>query len=76
MKLLLIMPAKNASSERSYSVLRRDKNYWRNTMCQQRLNNLMVLHVHKELTNSIKLEDIANEFVGDSHHRVNLFGQV
>ena len=68
MKLLLIMPATNATSERSFSALRRVKNYLRNTMCQQRLNNLMVLHVHKELTDSINLEDIAKEFVGDSHH--------
>ena len=72
MKLLLIMPATNATSERSFSALRRVKNYLRNTMCQQRLNNLMVLHVHKELTDSIKLEEIANEFVGDSHHRVKV----
>ena len=34
----------------------------------------MILHVHKELTDSIKLEEIANEFVGDSHHRVKVFG--
>ena len=69
MKLLLIMPATNSTSERSFSVFRRVK------VCQQRLNNLMVLHVHKELTDSIKLEDIANEFVGDSHHRVKVFGK-
>ena len=75
MKLLLIMPATNATSERSFSALRRDKNYLRNTMCQQRLNNLIVLRVHKELADSIKLEEIANEFVGDSHHRVKVFGK-
>ena len=63
------MPATNATSEKSFSALRRVK------MCQQRLNNLMVLHVHKEITDNIKLEDIANEFVGDSHHRVKVFGK-
>ena len=60
------MPATNATSERSFSVVK---------LCQQSLNNLMVLHVHKELTDSIKLEDIANECVGDSHHRIKVFGK-
>ena len=48
-KLILIMPASNATSERSFSALRRVKSYLRSTMCQQRLNNLMVLHVYKTL---------------------------
>ena len=65
-KLLLIMPAKTATSERSFSAVK---------LCQQRLNNLMVLHVRKELTDSIKLEYIANEFVGDSHHKVKVIGK-
>ena len=42
MKLLLVMPATNATSERSFSALRRIKTYLRTTMTQQRLNHLMV----------------------------------
>ena len=42
-------------------------------MTQQRLNNLMVLHVHKDITDSLKLQDIANEFVGNSEHRLKNF---
>ena len=41
-------------------------------MTQQRLNNLMVLHVHKDITDSLKLQDI--EFVGNSEHRLKIFG--
>ena len=69
-----IMPATNATSERFFSALRRVKNYLRGTMTQQRLNNLMVLHVHKDITDSLKLQDIANEFVGNSEHRLKIFG--
>ena len=67
-----IMPATNATSERFFSAFRRVKNYLRGTMTQQRLNNLMVLHVHKDITDSLKLQDIANEFVGNSKHRLKL----
>ena len=48
MKLLLVMPATNATSERSFSAMQRVKSYLRSTMGQERLNHLMTLHVHKE----------------------------
>ena len=48
--LILVMPATNATSERSFSALRRVKTYLRSSMNQSRLNHLMILHVHKEFT--------------------------
>ena len=60
----LVMPASNAMSERSFSTLRRVKTYLRSTMCQDRLNYLMILHVHKERTDALDLKEVANEFVG------------
>ena len=45
LKIGLVMPAANASSERSFSSLRRLKTYLRTTMTQQRLNHCM--HVFK-----------------------------
>ena len=50
-KLILVLPATNASSERSFSAMRRIKSYLRSTMSQGRLNHIMVLSVHKDLTN-------------------------
>lgn len=74
LKLVLIMPATNATSERSFSALRRVKTYLRNTMGQERLNHLMVLHVHKDITDKLDLKSVANEFVGDTEHRLKIFG--
>ena len=70
LQLILIMPATNATSERSFSTLRRVKTYLRNTMSQQRMNNLMLLHVHKDIVDSL-----ANDFVADSEHRLKIFGK-
>lgn len=54
MEIILIMPATNSTSERSFSALRHVKTYLRNTMSQRRLNDLMILHVQKIiLTNLI-----------------------
>lgn len=69
------MPATNATSERSFSALRRVKTYLRNTMSQQRMNNLMLLHVHKDVVDSLDLKSVANDFVMDSEHRQKIFGK-
>ena len=38
-------------------------------MSQQRLNHLMLLHVHKERTDALDLEEAAREFIVNSEHR-------
>ena len=73
-KLILVMPASNASSERAFSSVRRIKSYLRSTMLQQRFNHLMLLHVHNDHTDGLKLVDIANEFITGSEHRQHVFG--
>ena len=70
LSLVLVMPATNAVSERSFSCLRRLKSYLRFTMSQSRLNNVMVLHVHKNLTDKLSLVDIGNDFISGSSQRV------
>ena len=75
LKLILVMPSTNAVSERSFSALRRIKNYLRSTMSQERLNHLLLLHVHKERTDSLNLITVANDFVADSEHRLSVFGR-
>ena len=73
-RLLLVMPAMNATSERSFSVLRRLKSYLQSTMSQPRLNHVMVLSIYKELLDELDLYAVANEFVGSSEYRLRLFG--
>ena len=74
LKLLLVMPATNASSERTFSALWRVKTYLRTTMTQERLNNLMVLHVHQDATDKLDLKTIANDFVKEKERRFTMFG--
>ena len=69
-KLILVMLATNAISERSFSASWRVKTYLLSTMKQTCLNHLMILHVHKEKTDSLNLHDIGNEFVRCSEHRL------
>ncbi len=71
---ILVMPATNAISERSFSSLKRVKSYLWSTMTESRLNNSMMLHTHKERTDSLSLISIANNFVDLSDHRQTMFG--
>lgn len=61
-QLLLILPATNSTSERSFSALRRIKTYLRSTMTQARLNHLMILHYHQDLCDELDIRSIANEY--------------
>lgn len=47
-RLYIVLPCSTASAERSFSKLRRIKNYLRSTMAQPRLNHLLLLHTYKE----------------------------
>ena len=73
--LILVMPATNTASERSFSTLRRVKSYLRCTMKQARLNHAMVLHTYTEMLDNLDLNSIANEFVKGSEHRLTMFGK-
>ena len=47
--ILYTMPASTATTERSFSALRRLKTYLRTTMLQDRLTSLAVLHVDRDI---------------------------
>ena len=74
MKLVMVMPATNSSSEQSFSAMHRVKSYLRSTMTQERLNHVMILNVHKELADAIDLTDIAKEFASANESRQQTFG--
>ena len=73
-RLILVMPATNASSERSFSSMRHLKTYLRNAMCQSRLNHVMLLNIHQEKPDALSMDDIAEEFIQGNDHRLGLFG--
>ena len=73
--LLLVALATNAASERSCSALRRTKTWLRMAMTQKRLNNCMLLHVHKEKVDNLNIIDIANEFGCTIESRLSTFGK-
>lgn len=70
-KLILVLPATNAVSERSFSTLRRVKSYLRSTMTESRLNSLLTLHTYKEMVDLIDPQDIVRSYVGVKEGRLS-----
>ena len=74
-RLLLVMPATNAVSERSFSAMRVIKNYLRTNASQNRLNHTMLLFVHKDLTDKLDVLKVAQQFVDKCGRRQDIFGK-
>ena len=74
LKLLFVLPASTASAERSFSSMRRLKTYLRSSMTAQRLNHVLLLHIHKDLAEQLDPYKIAKEFVCHNDRRKGVFG--
>ena len=75
-RIYLTIPVTTATGERSLSAVRCIKTYLRSTMSQQRLNNIMLLNVHKDLTDGLDLPTVARQFVDANERRRHFFGTV
>ena len=74
LKLYLTFPVTTATAERSFSSLRRVKTYLRSTMTSCRLNNLFLLYIHQDRTDSLDLYKIAKDFISVNNRRRKYFG--
>ena len=55
-KLILVMPTTSAVSNRLFLCLKRIKTYLRSATANNRLNQLLILHTHKLLTDKLNLQ--------------------
>jgi hypothetical protein len=62
LRIALCTPATNCSGERSFSCLKRMKNYQRSSLSQEKLNSLALLYIEAEIMNTINYDDIIDDF--------------
>jgi len=74
LRLYLTTPITTATSERSFSVLKRLLTYLRSAMTEKRLNNCMLLHVHKDKADDLDLLQVAKSFISVNSERQQYFG--
>lgn len=71
-RMALCTPATNCSGERSFSCLKRVKNYLRSTLSQEKLNALALLCIESELMNKISYDDIIDDFANRKSRKKKL----
>ncbi len=74
LRLMCTIPITSATSERTFSTMKRINTYLRSSMTEKRLNNCLLLNAHKELTENLDLILIAKEFVEKLDERKRYFG--
>ena len=48
--------------------------YLRTRMTEERLNNYLLMHIHKNLADTLNIKDIAEEFISGNVERKTYFG--
>lgn len=62
MQVAITIPVSSATCERSFSTMRRIKNWLRSSMLQQRFSNLSLLNIEKDLLQELNTETILNKY--------------
>ena len=75
-RIMLTCPVSSCAAERSFSALRRLKNWLRNTMGQERLNAITLCHVNQKYLDDLDLKLLAIEFAKRFDIRKRMFGSI
>lgn len=62
LRILLTIPVSVSTGERSFSNLKLTKTYFRNSMGQERLNDLAIISIENDVANPIDYDDVIEDF--------------
>jgi hypothetical protein len=64
-EIFAVIPVTTATAERSFSTLKRIKISPRNSVDDERLSNLALIHIHHDIATCLNVEEIINAFCKD-----------
>ncbi|CAI6356558.1 unnamed protein product [Macrosiphum euphorbiae] len=62
LQIAITIPISSATCERSFSSMRRIKNWLRTSMLQQRFSDLSILNIERDLSNKIQTETVLDRY--------------
>ena len=68
-KLFLTLPITNSTGERSFSALKRVKNYLRSSMSQEKVSDLGLLFIEKDKLRELDFDDIIHQFATEKSRK-------
>lgn len=69
LRIALTLAVSTAQCERTFSALKRIKTYLRTTMSEQRLSDISLLSIERDLSNTISFEDVIQQFESGDKNR-------
>jgi hypothetical protein len=72
LRIFLSMAVTNCSGERSFSALKRVKNYLRSSLYQGKLNALALLFIESDFMHTIDFDDVVQKFAESKARKGNL----
>jgi len=69
LRIILSIAVTNCSGERSFSTMKRVKNYLRNSMAEERLNSLTIMAIETEMTQQLTFEEVFQTFCSAKKRR-------
>ena len=73
LQISLTIAVSTAECERSFSALKRIKTFLRSTMSEQRLTDLALLSIEKQLSQNLPLDEVIDRFaVADKNRKIVL----
>jgi len=72
LKIFLTLPICNASGERTFSVLKRVKNYLRNSLSQSHLTSLSMMFIENDVVQKLDYELLIDNFSKQKSRKVHL----
>lgn len=73
MQLVMTLPVSSATCERSFSAMRRVRNYLRTTMSEDRFSALSSLYIERDLSNTIDVHDVVAHYAAKSSRRLQFY---
>lgn len=72
LRIYLTIASANSGAERSFSVLKRIKNWYRSTMSSERFQGLSLLAIENRITRSLEFHDVISEFAMIKSRKVRI----
>lgn len=72
MQIALVLPISSATCERSFSTMRRIKNWLRSSMDQDRFSSLALANIENDITKSLIHDDVLEEFIKTGNRKLLL----
>ena len=73
MQLVMTLPVSSATCERSFSAMRRVRNYLRTTMSEDRFSALSLLYIERDLSSNIDVHDVVAHYAAKGKRQLQFY---